>query len=133
MASANLLGTSMAPFLNGGAIVANSMVTLDTTTGRVVACTAITDLPIGVCVDTGSSTAGAEQVRVQLYGLAKVRYGNTITAGQELMVKSGGTGELDVAAGATAVTVAKAIEGGASGDICTVLLCTPCAKAPANS
>ena len=58
MAFSNDQGVAYLQFSNGGAITANSMVTLDTTEGRVVACTAITDQPIGVCVDTGSSTAG---------------------------------------------------------------------------
>jgi hypothetical protein len=107
------------------------MVKLDTTAGRVVAATAITDTVIGACVDTAA--AAGDQVRVQLYGVAKVRYGATITVGQELMVKSGGTGELDVAAGATAFTCAKALEGGASGEICAVLLSGPVSKGPANS
>lgn len=133
MAFQNQLGTSYAPFLNGGAITANSMVKLDTTEGRVVACTAIADLPIGVCVSTGSSTAGADQVSVQIFGIAKVRYGATITVGQELMVKASGTGELDVASGATAVTVAKALEAGASGEIHAVLLLGPVGAGPANS
>lgn len=133
MAFANDLGIAMAPFSNGGAITANSMVKLHTTAGQVVACTAITDLPIGVCVDTGSATAGAEQVRVQMMGIAKCRIGATVAVGDELMVKSGGTGELDVAAGATAVSVAKALQAGVSGDIIAVLLLGPVGKGPANS
>lgn len=130
MAFANDLGVAMAPFIAGGSITADSMVKLDTTEGQVVAATAITDAVIGVCVDTASS---GDQVRVQLFGVAKVRAGATITAGQELMVKSGGTGELDVAAGATAFTCAKALQAGASGETIAVLLATPVAKAPANS
>ena len=134
MASANLLGFSMLEFRNGGAITANSMVKHDTTANYVVACTARTDLGIGVCVDTGSATANAEQVRVQTHGIAKVRYGNTVTVGQELMVKDGGTGELTpVTADSTYVTVAKALEAGASGEICAVLLVTPVGAGPANS
>src|SRR3990167_2844412 len=113
------------PFLNGGAITANSMVKLDTTEGRVVAATAIADLPIGVALDTGTSTAGADQIRVQIKGIAKVRAGATITVGQELMVKASGTGELDVAAGATANTVGKALQAGASGETIAVLLVGP--------
>lgn len=131
MAFYNDLGVSMAPFLSGGAITANSMVKLDTTEGRVVACTEPTDVAIGACVDTAA--AAGEQVRVQLFGIAKVRAGATITVGQELEVKTGGTGELDVAGGATAFTVAKALQAGASGETIAVLLNTPVAKGPANT
>jgi hypothetical protein len=123
-------GSSPLSFIAGGNITANSMVKLDTTEGQVVACTALTDLPIGVCMDTG--TAGL-QVRVQVLGKAKVRYGATITVGQELMVKDSGTGELNVASGATAVSCAKALQGGASGETCLVLLLGPVGKGPANS
>lgn len=131
MAFANDLNVSMIGFVAGGTITANSMVKLDTTTGQVVAATAITDPVIGVSVDT--ATAAGQHVKVQMFGVAKVRYGATITVGQELMVKAAGTGELDVAAGATAFTCAKALEGGASGDTCAVLLCTPVRKGPANT
>ena len=68
MAFQNDLGVASVQFSNGGSITANSMVTLDTTEGRVVACTAIADLPIGVCQNTGSATAGADQLSVQCYG-----------------------------------------------------------------
>jgi hypothetical protein len=133
MAHSNDLGVASLQFRNGGAITANSMVTLDTTAGRVVACTAITDTPVGVCMDTGSSTAGNEQVRVQIFGVAKCRIGDTVTVGQELMVKGSGTGELVLAAGATANTCAKALEAGASGDIVAVLLLGPVGQGRANS
>lgn len=134
MAFVNDLGIAMVPFRNGGAITANSMVKLDTTAGRVVACTAITDLPIGVCVDTGSSTADAEQVRVQMYGIAKCRIGTGgCTVGQELMVLGSGTGQLAVAAGATAITVAKALEAGSDGETVAVLLLGPVGLGAANS
>ena len=59
--------------------------------------------------------------------------GATVTVGQELMVKAGGTGELDVAAGATANTCAKALQAGASGDIIAVLLTTPKGRGQPNS
>mgnify|MGYP001587425118 CR=1 FL=1 len=131
MAYENVLGIGDQPFTNGGAITANSFVKLDTTAGRVVACTAIADNPIGVCRDTGSATAGNEQLRVATIPgtIVKVRYGATITVGQSLMVKASGTGEVDVAAGATAFVVAEAIEAGASGEICSVILRSP-AKSP---
>jgi len=134
MASANLLGFSMLELRNGGAITANSMVKHDTTANYAVACTTRTELPIGVCVDTGSSTANAEQVRIQTHGIAKVRAGATITVGQELMVKDGGTGELTpVTADSTYVTCAKALEAGATGEIIAVLLLTPVGAGPANT
>ena len=130
MPLSNDLGIAMAQFVAGGNITANSFVKLDTTAGQVVACTAITDKPIGVCVDTGTSGV---QVRVQLYGAAKVRAGATITVGQELMVKGSGTGEVDVAAGATAYSCAKALTGGASTEIISVLLLGPVGAGPANT
>jgi len=127
----NFAGASPLPFIAGGAITANSMVKVDTTAGQVVACTAITDAAIGVCLD--GAAASGEQVLVQIFGVAEVRAGATITAGQELMVKNSGTGELDVAAGATARSVGWALQGGASGDTIAVLLAGPAPKAPPNS
>ncbi len=130
MPLSNDLGIAMAQFVAGGNITANSFVKLDTTAGQVVACTAITDKPIGVCVDTG--TAGL-QVRVQMYGIAKVRAGDTLTVGMELMVKGSGTGEVAEAAGATAYSCGKCISAGAVNETISVLLLGPVGAGPANT
>lgn len=134
MAHANDLGIGMAPFVSGGVIVANSMVKLDTTEGRVIACTAMADLPIGVSVD--GATAAGEQVRVQIMGIAKARLQDTVsTIGAELCVFDGGTGGLDAAGslGASVVVCAKALQAGVSGDIITVILLGPVGLSPANT
>lgn len=131
MAVSNLLGVSPLSFVAGGTIIANRMVKLDSTAGQVVACSAITDLAIGVAL---AGVSSGETVAVQTFGVAKVVASDAISLGAQLMPTASGAGKVVTAAGATAKSCGVALEAsGADGDIITALLAVPNVNGIANS
>lgn len=131
MSTGNPLGTNDAPGIAGGAITQYSAVKLNSS-AKFVACTAITDIPDGIAQTAAAADGDQLTVRTINGSISKYRYGATITAGDSLMVKAASTGEGDVAAGATAVSMGKALVSGVSGDIGSIIF-RPTLKSPANT
>lgn len=131
MSSGNSLGTSDAPFTTTGAVTQYSCVKISGN-GTVAACTAITDVPVGVAQTAASASGDQITVRTIAGTITKVRLGGTVSAGVEVMVKGSGTGEVDTAAGATARSVGQLVDGGVSGDIVRMIF-RPALKSPVNS
>ncbi len=126
----NKLGVSPAGFVAGGTVVKNRAVKLDTTAGQVIAATAIAGLTIGIA-ENGALVG--ENVSVQTYGIAKAELGTGgATLGAQLMVEASAAGVLVIAAGATAHSVAIALEAGDAGETIRVLL-RPALNGPANA
>lgn len=130
-ASQNFQGVAPLSLKAGAAITANRVVKLDSTEGQVIHSTAITDLPMGVALQT---VASGEQVSVQTIGIAKCVAGAAIALGAEVMCTASGDGKVTTAAGATARSIGVAMQD-ASGDgaIVTVRIGGPGLKTPANS
>lgn len=135
-ASSNYESGNVTEYLASGTITANGFVkygTVDSTTGNptVVECSAITDVAIGVSLNTVASGA---MCQVQTAGVAKVRAtAAAITALDQVMC--GASGRCVTAAGATAVSQGIA-ETGAAGtvdEVIPVRLAVPNLKGPANS
>ncbi len=132
MADSNQQGVNPISFKAGAAIGINRMVKLDSTAGRVVVCSAITDLAIGVALN--SAAAAGESVSVQTYGKAKVVASDAISLGAQLMPTASGAGKVVTAAGATAKSCGVALQAsGADGDTIEALLAVPCVNGIANS
>lgn len=113
-----------------GGTIAKGKLVKSGTDNTVVVTTAIADTAIGVALATVSS---GQSCPIQATGIAGCISGATITDGQEVMCKASSTGEIDVAAGATARSVGIAIGGSASGETQMVLLGLPALKGPANT
>lgn len=116
----------------GGAIEANRFVKLDTTQGQVIACTAITDVAIGVSLNKAAS---GESVQIQTQGEAKVATSAAVAINDQVMCTASGAGKCSTAAGATArsVGLATSATGGTDGELATVLLCVPNLNAVVNT
>lgn len=127
MATYNPLNVDFFSMPAGGTIAQGALCKLSS--GTLVVTTAITDDVIGVAV---TSAVSGDNVSVQMFGIAKVLAGATITAGQELMPIAAATGRADVAAGATAKSIGFALDAGAAGELIRVVLRLS-AKGPANS
>lgn len=117
------------------AIVANRLVTYGTidSDGNVTvkACTAITDVAIGVALET---VAAEEMCPIQTRGVAKVTASAAISAGAQVMPTASGAGKCSTAAGATAKScgVVENAPGG-DGEVAQVRLAMPNVNGPANS
>ena len=132
MADFNYQGVSLLPFKAGAAIGQNRLVKLDSTAGRVVVTSAITDAAIGV--STISAAAANDLVAVQTSGVAKLVASGPVSLGDEVMPTGSGSGKVVTSSGATARSIGIALEAaGADGDVIAVLLSTPALKGPANS
>jgi hypothetical protein len=101
--------------------------------GQVVACSAITDVAIGVSIT--QATAAGERVQVQLRGIALVTCSAAVNYGVEVMPTGSGSGKCSTAAGATAKSFGVAIgtTTTADGELQKVLLACPNVNGPANS
>lgn len=114
----------------GAAIPANSAVKISAA-NTVVVTTAITDLVFGFAKTTAAS-GDLVSIETANGAIVKAILGGTVNVGQELMAKASGAGVLDVAAGATALTCAQALAGGASGETIPVKILIA-GKGSANS
>lgn len=124
MSSTNLAGTSPLPFLAGAAVLQHRLVMLDTTAGRVVATSAITDLAIGG--STQAAAAANDPCPVQSLGVARLTASAAIALNAQVMPTAAGAGKISTAAGATAKSCGVALEAAlADGDVIAVLLSTP--------
>ena len=131
MAFYNTLGVSCMTAIAGGTIGINRAVKLDSTAGQVVVTSAITDLAIGVAIDSAAS-GGA--VAIQLFGIAKCVASDVISLGAQVMPTASGSGKVVTAAGATAKSMGVALTAsGADGDVIEVLLAVPNVNGIANS
>lgn len=136
-ASSNTETTNTTEYLASGAIEANRFVkygTADSTTGNptVVACTAITDMAIGVSTN---KVASGEMCRIQTAGVAKVACtAAAISAGAQVM-PSTDAGKGVAAAGATARScgIAETAAGGTDLEVIPVRLAVPNVNGPANT
>lgn len=132
MADFNTFGTSFASFIAGGTISKNRAVCMDgTNANQVVACSAITDIAIGIATEDATS---GYQVTVQLFGKAKVVASAAVNSGAQVMPTASGGGKVSTAAGATAKSLGVAVSTCANdGELVEVLLATPNVNGPANS
>lgn len=124
MSHTNLAGVSPLPFKAGGAILQHRLVAPDTTAGRVVATSAITDLAIGA--STVAAAAAEDPVTVQFVGVARLTASAAIALNAQVMPTAAGAGKISTAAGPTAKSCGVALEAAlADGDVIAVLLSTP--------
>lgn len=93
---------NVATYKAGAAITANRLVKYDTTEGQVIQTTAITDIAIGVSLQT---VASGEQVSIQTAGVAKLTASAAIALGAQVMPTASGAGKVSTSAGATARSV----------------------------
>lgn len=113
----------------GGTITKGRLLKLDTTEGQVIHTTAITDLVIGVAVE---SAASGDEVAIQTYGVAQVAVAAAVTLGDQVM--PGASGLASTAAGATAKSCGVALQdAAATPDQISVLLSVPNVNGVANS
>lgn len=131
MAFENWAGTNPVPFKAGGTIAQYRAVKADSTINQVVACAAITDVPIGTSLDAASS---GDQVSVLPAGpIAKMTASGAVSYGDQVMPTASGSGKVMTAAGATAYTIGISLgTASADGDIIPVMLLVA-GKGPANS
>ncbi len=131
MATRNFLGSSPMPAVAGGTIVQNRCVEFSAAPNVVTAADAIADVTIGVSLNGASS---GEQLQLQTAGIAILTCSAAITAGAEVMVTASGAGKVSTAAGATALSIGKALTTTANdGEMVEVLLNIPNVKGAANS
>ena len=115
----------------GGSITARRLVKLDTTAGQVVACSAITDVAIGVALNNASS---GDTVEIQTRGLAEIEVSAAVALGAEVMCTAAGSGKCSTSAGGTARSVGLAENLGSNdGEFIRVRLAVPNLGGPANS
>lgn len=127
----NVYGPTRA-FIAGGAITANRLVKLDSTAGQVVVTSAITDVVVGVALNTAAS-GGQVEVLVGSGHTQKVCASDAISLGAQVMPTASGSGKCVTAAGATAVSCGIALSASAAdGEFIEVQL-RPSVKSPANS
>lgn len=120
MATFNLQGISPISFTAGGTIGINRAVKLDSTAGQVVVTSAITDVCVGVAIQSGTS---GTLVAVQTSGVAKMVASDAIALNAQVMPTASGSGKVVTAAGATAKSLGVALQAsGADGDVIEVLL-----------
>ena len=99
MGSNNYETSNVISRIAGGTIAARRLVKLDTTAGQVVACSAITDVAIGVSLHSASS---GQTVEIQTSGVAEIEASDAVALGAEVMPTAAGAGKCVTAAGATA-------------------------------
>lgn len=132
MAVSNLLGVSPQSFVSGAAVGQYRVVKLDSTEGRVIVTSAITDSAVGVSMQ--SASAAGELVPVQQFGKAKVVASGAVSIGDQVMPTGSGSGKCVTASGATAKSFGVALTAAnADGDIIEVQLGVPAINGPANS
>ena len=102
----NAAGVSYLAFKAGGTIVKNRLVKLDSTAGQVIACTAITDIPVGVAKESASS---GDMVAIQIAGVAQITASAAVSLGAEVMPTASGAGKCSTSSGATAMSIGKAL------------------------
>jgi hypothetical protein len=131
-AAPNLETGHVATYTAGAAIAANTLVKLSTTEGSVINTAAITDIAIGVALNT---CASGDQCQVQVSGVAKVLTTAVAiaTVGTQVMPAAAGGGLIEAAAGATAVSVGLTEQAATGSDVIKVRICCPNLKAPANA
>lgn len=115
----------------GGVIAAKRLVKLDTTAGQVIACTAITDIAIGVSLH--SAVAGGT-IELQTSGVAEIECSAAVALSDEVMPTAAGAGKCSTAAGATARSAGLAENlSSADGEVCRVRINLPNLKGMANA
>ena len=115
----------------GGTIAAKRLVKLDSTAGQVIACTAITDVAIGVSLHSANST---ETIEIQTGGLAEIEVSAAVALGAEVMPTAAGAGKCSTSAGATARSIGLAENLGSNdGEFIRVRLAVPNLGGVANS
>lgn len=132
MATSNNQNVSPLGFVAGAAISQYRLVKLDTTEGRVIATTAITDVAQGASMN--SAAALGDLVAVQNFGKVKLTASAAITLGDQVMPTASGAGKISTSSGATARTIGIALQAaGADGDVIEVQLVAPIGNGAANS
>lgn len=118
MANYNLQGSTPLGMVANTTVAQFAMVKQHSVEGEAVVTTAITDIPLGAAMIAG--TAGS-LLAIQQRGRAKCIAGAAISLGAQLMCAAAGGGKVETAAGATALTIGKALQAaGADGDIIEV-------------
>lgn len=131
MALYNTQNIAPLSFTAGGTIAQYRLVKLDSTEGRVVATSGITDLAVGASME--SATTGG-LVSVQNAGKVKLTASAVVTLGDQLMATASGAGKVSTASGATAKSIGVALQAaGGDGDIIEVQLFAPNVNGPANT
>lgn len=103
-----------------------------TNEGEVEVCTAITDVAIGVSLNTAA--AGGDRVQIQTRGVALIEASGAISRNAQVMPAAAGAGKIATAAGATARSAG--IAESASGADAEVIACRinlPNLNGPANA
>lgn len=119
-------------FIAGAAITANRLVKLDTTAGKVIVTTAITDVVVGVALNTAAADGQVEVLVASGY-TTKVCTSGAVSLGDQVMPTASGSGKCVTASGATAISCGQAMSASAAdGEFIEVQL-RPSVKSPANS
>jgi hypothetical protein len=127
----NLLGKAPFAMKAGEAITVGRALKLDSTEGQVLHTTAITDVAIGVALET---VASGDMVSIAPPGtIVKMVPGAAVSLGAQVMPEASGAGKVITAAGATAIACGVAMtEAGAEDELFEVLFLSG-VKTPANS
>lgn len=130
-AGPNLESGNVNEYTAEAAIEAYRAVKYGTAEGEVVACSAITDIAIGVSLN---KVALGGRVQVQTGGVALVTVSAGVARGAQLMPTAAGAGKGMTAAGASARSFAIAENTTANdAEVAVVRLCCPNLNGPANS
>lgn len=131
MGSSNYGTSNVNSAIAGGTIAARRFVKLDTTAGQVIACTAITDIAIGVSLH---SAVSGGTIEYQTRGIAEIECGAAVALGDEVMPTAAGAGVCSTSAGVTARSAGHAATATSnSGEILRAHINLPNLQGKANS
>jgi len=129
-AAANYESGSVNTYIAGGTIAAGSCLKYDSTEGQVVVTTAVTEIVMGVALDT---VASGQPVQVQTRGVAKVLTSGICTVGVEVVPGASGKCVTNASAGATAVSFGVAEQTTTADGTMLKVRLIPTLRGPANT
>lgn len=128
----NFQATHTASGLAENNISAYRALKLGSNPGQVTPCTAITDICIGISLETVSA---GQAVTYQTGGVALVTCSSGVAYGAQVMATASGSGKCSTASGASARSIGLAVGNSTSndGEVMAVHLNVPNVSTPANS
>lgn len=115
--------TGNSTYTAGGTIARGDFVKLSS--GKVVACSAVNDVAIGVALDGASNGDIVPVAILGVYGgTVRIKAGGSISAGDEITPQ----GKAQTSAGTTELICGRALEAGSSGDLVEIAHCVTHAK-----
>jgi hypothetical protein len=131
-AGQNYESTNTNEYTAASAIEPYRLVKQGTNEGEVEACTAITDVAIGVSLN--KAPAAGDRVQIQTRGVAMIATSAPVSRGAQVMPTAAGAGKVSTAAGATARSAGLAeAASGADGEVIAVRINLPNLNGPANA